>query len=161
MASFNKVILMGNLTRDPELRVTPKGTAVCQIGLAVNSSYKDKEGNAREETTFVDVDVFGRQAEVIAKYMNKGRPILVEGRLKLDTWESKEGEKRSKLKVILDNFQFVGSGPGRGEGESGPGGGGSGNFEENTPPARPASRGSSGPAPAARNESIDEQDVPF
>lgn len=158
MASFNKVILMGNLTRDPELRVTPKGTAVCQIGLAVNSSYKDKDGNAREEVTFVDVDVFGRQAEVIAKYMTKGRPILVEGRLKLDSWESKEGEKRSKLKVVLDNFQFVGSGPGRG-GESGESSGG-GNFEENTPPARPASRGSSSSAPA-RNENIDEQDVPF
>ena len=157
MASFNKVILMGNLTRDPELRVTPKGTAVCQIGLAVNSSYKDKDGNAREEVTFVDVDVFGRQAEVIAKYMNKGRPILVEGRLKLDSWESKEGEKRSKLKVVLDNFQFVGSGPGRG-GEGGESSGG-GNYEDSAPPARPASRGAA-QAPA-RNESIDETDVPF
>lgn len=157
MASFNKVILMGNLTRDPELRVTPKGTAVCQIGLAVNSSYKDKEGNAREEVTFVDVDVFGRQAEVIAKYMSKGRPILVEGRLKLDSWETKEGEKRSKLKVVLDNFQFVGAGPGRSEGGDASAGG---NYEENTPPARPASRGASPQAPA-RSENIDEQDVPF
>lgn len=155
MASYNKVILMGNLTRDPELRVTPKGTPVCQIGLAVNEKFKDKDGNAREEVTFVDVDVFGRQAEVIAKYMSKGRPILVEGRLRLDTWESKEGEKRSKLKVVLDNFQFVGSGQGRG----GEGGESSGGFEENTPPARPAARGAS-PAPA-RNENIDEQDVPF
>ena len=158
MASFNKVILMGNLTRDPELRVTPKGTAVCQIGLAVNSSYKDKDGNAREEVTFVDVDVFGRQAELIAKYMNKGRPILVEGRLKLDSWETKEGEKRNKLKVVLDNFQFVGSGPGRG-GEGGESSGG-GNYEEHTPPSRPAARGGASSAPA-RNESIDEQDVPF
>ena len=157
MASFNKVILMGNLTRDPELRVTPKGTAVCQIGIAVNSSYKDKDGNAREEVTFVDVDVFGRQAEVIAKYMNKGRPILVEGRLKLDSWETKEGEKRSKLKVVLDNFQFVGSGPGRGEGAESSGGG---NYDENTPPARPAARSGATQAPA-RSESIDEQDVPF
>ena len=112
MASFNKVILMGNLTRDPELRMTPKGTAVCQIGVAVNQSYKDKDGNAREETTFVDIDVFGRQAEVISKYMTKGRPILIEGRLKLDSWESKEGEKRSKLKVVLENFQFVGAASG-------------------------------------------------
>lgn len=157
MASFNKVILMGNLTRDPELRVTPKGTAVCQIGLAVNSSYKDKDGNAREEVTFVDVDAFGRQAEVIAKYMNKGRPILIEGRLKLDSWESKEGEKRSKLKVILDSFTFVGSGPGRGEGGDNSGGG---NFEENTPPARPAARGGSA-APSAPSKSIEEEDVPF
>jgi len=159
MASFNKVILMGNLTRDPELRVTPKGTAVCQIGLAVNSQYKDKDGNSREEVTFVDIDCFGRQAELIAKYMTKGRPILVEGRLKLDNWETKEGEKRSKLKVILDNFQFVGSGQGRG-GEGGEGASGGDGFESNTPPARPASRGNASSAPA-RNDNIDEQDVPF
>ncbi len=158
MASFNKVILMGNLTRDPELRVTPKGTAVCQIGVAVNQTYKDKDGNSREETTFVDVDVFGRQAEVIAKYMSKGRPILVEGRLKLDSWETKEGDKRSKLKVVLENFQFVGS---RGEGDAGGGSGGSSgsNFEDGAPPARPAGR--STPAPAARNTDVDEGDVPF
>jgi single-strand DNA-binding protein len=152
MASFNKVILMGNLTRDPELRVTPKGTAVCQIGLAVNQSYKDKDGNLKEETTFIDIDVFGRQAEVIAKYMSKGRPILVEGRLKLDSWESKEGEKRSKLKVVLENFQFVG---GRGEG-GGEGGGSS--IEDSAPPPRSASRGS---APSSRSASVDEEDVPF
>lgn len=115
MASFNKVILLGNLTRDPELRVTPKGTSVCQFSLAVNSSYKDKDGNAREEVTFVDIDCFGRQAELIAKHLNKGRPLLVEGRLKMDEWETKEGEKRRKLKVVLDNFQFVGS---RKDGES-------------------------------------------
>lgn len=156
MASYNKVILMGNLTRDPELRVTPKGTPVCQIGLAVNEKFKDKDGNAREEVTFVDVDVFGRQAEVIAKYMSKGRPILVEGRLRLDSWETKEGEKRSKLKVVLDNFQFVGSGQGRGDGDSGGGGG----FEDNAPPARQAPRGGSSPAPA-RSENINEDDVPF
>ncbi|MGH8017664.1 MAG: single-stranded DNA-binding protein [Opitutaceae bacterium] len=163
MASFNKVILMGNLTRDPELRVTPKGTAVCQIGVAVNQTYKDKDGNSREETTFVDVDVFGRQAEVIAKYMSKGRPILVEGRLKLDSWETKEGDKRSKLKVVLENFQFVG---GRGEGDSGGGGGGGGggsNYEESSPPARssnrpPAASSGSGPSRAA---DVDEEDVPF
>lgn len=152
MASFNKVILMGNLTRDPELRVTPKGTAVCQIGLAVNQSYKDKDGNLKEETTFIDIDVFGRQAEVIAKYMSKGRPILVEGRLKLDSWESKEGEKRSKLKVVLENFQFVG---GRGEG-GGEGGGSS--IEDSAPPPRSAARGS---VPSSRSASVDEEDVPF
>jgi single-strand DNA-binding protein len=152
MASFNKVILMGNLTRDPELRVTPKGTAVCQIGVAVNQSYRDKDGNSREETTFVDVDVFGRQAEVIAKYMTKGRPILIEGRLKLDSWETKEGEKRSKLKVVLDNFQFVG---GRGEGETG---GTTGGFEDTAPPARSPAR----PAAASRPANdVNEDDVPF
>jgi single-strand DNA-binding protein len=152
MASFNKVILMGNLTRDPELRVTPKGTAVCQIGVAVNSTYKDKEGNQKEEVTFVDVDVFGRQAEVIAKYMSKGRPILVEGRLKLDSWESKEGEKRSKLKVVLENFQFVGS-----RGESGDAGSGGASADESVPPPR-AQRGSAAPAKAG---GVDEEDVPF
>lgn len=152
MASFNKVILMGNLTRDPELRVTPKGTAVCQIGLAVNHVYRDKEGNTHEEATFVDVDAFGRSAETIAKYMTKGRPILVEGRLKLDSWESKEGEKRSKLKVVLDNFQFVG-----GRGDSDQGGSGS-DFEQSSPPARSAGRSSGSSTPAS---GIDEDDVPF
>ncbi len=154
MASFNKVILMGNLTRDPELRVTPKGTAVCQLGLAINSSYKDKEGNTKEETTFVDIDVFGRQAEVIAKYMSKGRPILVEGRLKLDSWESKEGEKRNKLKVVLENFQFVGA---RGESGGDAGGGGS-SLEDSAPPPRPAGRTNN---PGASRASVDEEDVPF
>ena len=109
MSSFNKVILMGNLTREPELRVTPKGLSICQFGLAVNSTYKDREGNPKEEVTFVDVDSFGKQADVIAKHLSKGRPLLVEGRLKLDTWEDKEGNKRSKLKVVLEGFQFVGS----------------------------------------------------
>jgi single-strand DNA-binding protein len=157
MASFNKVILMGNLTRDPELRVTPKGTAVCQIGVAVNQTYKDKEGNSREETTFVDVDAFGRQAEVIAKYLSKGRPILIEGRLKLDSWESKEGDKRSKLKVVLENFQFVG---GRAEGESSGGGssGGGGGFEESAPAPRSSNRP---PAASSRPADVDEEDVPF
>ena len=155
MASFNKVILMGNLTRDPELRVTPKGTAVCQLGLAVNSTYKDKEGNTKEEVTFVDVDVFGRQAEVIAKYFTKGRPILIEGRLKLDSWESKEGDKRSKLKVVLENFTFVGS---RGDSAGGDSSGGSSSSEDSVPPPRAAARGNAG---AARPANVDEEDVPF
>lgn len=158
MASFNKVILMGNLTRDPELRVTPKGTAVCQIGLAINSTYKDKEGNQKEEVTFVDVDVFGRQAEVIAKYMAKGRPILVEGRLKLDSWESKEGDKRSKLKVVLENFQFVGSRADSGGGGSEPTGGGSSGPDDSAPPPRPSKPAGSAPAKPA---GVDEEDVPF
>lgn len=115
MSAFNKVILMGNLTRDPDLRVTPKGLSVCQFSLAVNSTYKDREGNPKEEVTFVDVDSFGKQADVIAKHMAKGRPLLVEGRLKQDTWEDKEGGKRSKLKVVLESFQFVGA-PARSDG---------------------------------------------
>lgn len=113
MSSFNKVILMGNLTRDPELRVTPKGVSVCQFSLAVNSTYRDKDGNPKDEVAFVDIDAFGKQADVISKYLLKGRPLLVEGRLKFDTWEDKEGGRRSKLKVVLEGFQFVGA-PARG-----------------------------------------------
>lgn len=108
MASFNKVILVGNLTRDPEVRVTPSGLSICKIGLAVNRRYRDKDGNDREEATYVDIDSFGKQAEVLGKYLSKGRPLFVEGRLQLDTWESQSGEKRSKLKVVLENFQFLG-----------------------------------------------------
>ncbi|MEC7882960.1 MAG: single-stranded DNA-binding protein [Verrucomicrobiota bacterium] len=111
MASFNKVILMGNLTRDPELRYTPKGTAVAKLGLAVNRTWRDAEGQQQDETTFVDVDAFGKQAETLGQYMQKGRPVLVEGRLKLDQWEDKNtGQKRSKLGVILERFSFVGGG---------------------------------------------------
>jgi single-strand DNA-binding protein len=110
MANFNKVLLMGNLTRDPELRYTPKGTAVATIGVAVNRRWKDESGQQREETTFVDVDAFGRQAENIGQYFKKGRPIFIEGRLRYQTWEDKQsGQKRSKLTVTLENFQFVDS----------------------------------------------------
>src|SRR5271170_8527103 len=111
MANFNNVIIAGNLTRDPELRYTPKGTAVARITLAVNRVYTSGEGGEKkEEVTFVDVDVWGRQAEVIAQYMRKGRPLLVEGRLKLDTWEDKNThQKQSKLKVVLEGFSFLDS----------------------------------------------------
>jgi single-strand DNA-binding protein len=109
MASFNKVILMGNLTRDPELRVTPNGHTICKFGLAVNRTYSLQDGSQREETTFVDIDSFGRQAEVISKFLTKGRAVLIEGRLRLDTWETKTGDKRSKHVVVVENFQFVGS----------------------------------------------------
>lgn len=110
MASFNKVILAGNLTRDPELRYTPKGTAVARITLAVNRTWKSETGEMKEEVSFVDVDVWGRQAEVIAQYMKKGRPLLVEGRLKQDTWEDKNTkQKQSKLKVVLEGFTFIDS----------------------------------------------------
>ena len=122
MASFNKVILMGNLTRDPELRYTPKGTAIARLGVAVNRRWTGEGGEQREETTFVDVDAFGKQAETLGQYMKKGRPIFIEGRLRLDSWEDKQtGQKRSKLSVVLDNFQFLGSGQARtdeGGGES-------------------------------------------
>src|ERR1039458_7369426 len=110
MANFNKVILAGNLTRDPELRYTPKGTAVVKMGMAINRTWKSESGENKEEVTFVDVDVWGRQAEVIAQYMRKGRPLLVEGRLRLDTWEDKNThQKQSKLKVVLESFSFIDS----------------------------------------------------
>ena len=122
MASLNKVFLMGNLTRDPELRYTPSGTAIANFGLAINRRFKGKDGDTREDTCFVDVDAWARQAEVISEYCRKGRPLFIEGRLQLDSWQTKDGQKRSKLKVVLENFQFIG---GRGEGQgSGPRGGG-------------------------------------
>lgn len=109
MASYNKVILMGNLTRDPELRYTPLGTAIAKISLAVNRSWRTESGEQREEVTFVDVDSFGKQAETIGQYLRKGRPVLVEGRLKMDQWEDKRsGEKRSRLGVTLESFRFIG-----------------------------------------------------
>lgn len=110
MASYNKVILIGNLTRDPELRYTPKGTAVATFTLAVNRSYTTESGEKREEVSFVDVDVWDRQAETIGQYMKKGRSLLVEGHLKQDTWDDKQtNQKRSKLKVVLESFRFVDS----------------------------------------------------
>ena len=109
MASLNKVLLIGNLTRDPDLRMMSNGRPVCNFGLALNRNYKDSEGNRKEEVTFVDVECFGPRAEAVAKFFTKGRSIFVEGRLKLDQWESKEGEKRSAIRVVLDNFEFVDS----------------------------------------------------
>jgi len=112
MASFNKVILAGNLTRDPELRYTPKGTAICKFGLAISRNWTNEAGEKKEEVTFVDIDAFGRQAEVVAQYMKKGRPFLVEGRLKLDQWDDKQtNQKRSKLGVVLESFSFIDSKP--------------------------------------------------
>jgi len=111
MANFNKVILAGNLTRDPELRYTPKGTAVAKLGMAINRSWTTETGEKREEATFVDVDAFGKQAEVISQYLRKGRSLLVEGRLRLETWDDKAtGAKRSKLGVVLESFSFLDSG---------------------------------------------------
>jgi len=100
-------MLIGNLTRDPEVRATPKGTPVCSFSMAMNRRYRTENGEDRDETTFVDVESYGKQAELIGKYLSKGRPLMVEGRLKLDTWE-KNGEKRSRLKVVMENFQFMG-----------------------------------------------------
>jgi len=119
MASFNKVILAGNLTRDPELRYTPKGTAIARLGLACNRKWKSETGELKEEVTFVDVDAFGKTAETIAQYLKKGRPILIEGRLRYETWEDKQtNQKKSKLGVVLENFQFLDSGRGAEGGEA-------------------------------------------
>ncbi len=123
MASFNRVILLGNLTRDPELRYTPSGTAVTEIGLAVNDRRKGANGEWVDETTFVDITLWGRTAEVATEYCSKGSPILIEGRLKLDQWQDKEGQKRSKLRVVGERMQLLG---GKSGGGGGPGGGGGG-----------------------------------
>jgi len=153
MANLNKVMLIGNLTRDPELRVTPKGTAICQFSLAVNRKFKDESGGEREEVTYVDIEAWSKQGETIAKYCTKGRPLFVEGRLRLDQWEDKTTkEKRSRMKVVLENFQFLGSG----RGDAAASGGGEGGGAS-------APRAASVPKPAAppvAQENLDE-DVPF
>lgn len=147
MPNYNKVILMGNLTRDPEVRYTSNGTAIAKLGMAINRHWRNQDGQQQEETTFVDVDAFGRQAETIGQYLKKGRPIMVEGRLKLDQWEDKQtGQKRSKMGVTLENFQFLDS---RGEGVGNAGVGG----------AAPAAGGA---APAAGSGGFaEDDDVPF
>jgi len=109
MANLNKVFLIGNLTRDPELRYTPSGTAVADFGMAMNRRWNRPGGETREETCFVDCQAWARSAEVISEYCSKGRPIFIEGRLQLDQWEGRDGQKRSKLRVVVENFQFLGS----------------------------------------------------
>ncbi len=152
MASFNRVILAGNLTRDPELRYTPKGTAVARIGLALNRTWKSETGETKEEVTFVDVEAFGRQAEVIGQYMKKGRPFLVEGRLKLDQWEDKNThQKQSKLKVVLESFSFIDS-----RGADGPPSGEPARPRPAAAPAEPPAAAAPGPEGPP-----EEDDVPF
>jgi len=160
MPSFNKVILLGNLTRDPELRYTPKGTAVARLGLAVNRRYTTETGEAKEEVTFVDIDAFGKQAEVISQYLRKGRPLFLEGRLKLDTWDDKNtGQKVSKMRVVLESFQFVDGPAGRGEGSPGPAPG-SAVSRPAPPPSRPSTAAPSAPS-APEPAPGEEDDVPF
>jgi len=166
MPSLNKVLLMGNLTRDTELRVTPKGTPICQFSLAINRQFKMESGESREEVIYVDIEAWGKQGETIAKYCTKGRPLYVEGRLRLDQWEDKNTkEKRSRMKVVLEQFQFLGDsrgGGGAGRTEGGAGGGGAGGGDEpgggsperHSPPPRAAG------AKPASTENLDE-DVPF
>src|SRR3954464_9621016 len=138
MASFNKVILLGNLTRDPEVRYTPKGSAVCDLGLAVNRVYTTDSGEKREEATFVDVTLWGRTAEIAGEYLKKGRPVFIEGRLQLDTWDDKQsGQKRSKLRVVAEGMQLIGGRQGGGGSE--PDEGGAGRAPSRTaPPPKPA-----------------------
>jgi single-strand DNA-binding protein len=151
MASFNKVILLGNLTRDPEVRYTPKGTAVTELGMAVNRVYTAENGEKREETTFVDVTLWGRTAEIAGEYLKKGRPVFIEGRLQLDTWDDKQsGQKRSKLKVVGEGLQLLGGRPG-----GGGGGGGGGDDEGGSRSSRPA------PPPKAAAAGPDDDEIPF
>lgn len=170
MSSFNKVILMGNLTRDPQVRYTPSGSAVTELGLAVNRTWFDKQTNSKkEDTTFVDVTVWGRTAEVAGEYLTKGRPVLIEGRLQLDQWQDKEsGQNRSKLKVVCENMTMLSSG-GSGGGQRG--GGGGGNYQGNQGGGAPQGGGgapqggppqNSGPDPSeAFYDSGPNDDVPF
>ncbi len=157
MASVNKVLLIGNLTRDPELRYTPKGSAVADLGLAVNRRYTLDNGERVEETTFVDITLWGRQAEIAGQYLSKGRSVFIEGRLQLDTWDDKQtGQKRSKLKVIGENVQFLG---GRGEGGGGDDDGGGGGRPVQRQQAPAGNRG--GRAEEMSGESVDDDDIPF
>ena len=156
MANLNKVMLIGNLTRDPELRHTPKGTAVAELGLAINRVWKDEQGQKQEETTFVDVTLWGRQAELAQQYLGKGNPVYIEGRLNLDTWDDKAtGQKRSKLKVIGENLQFLSSG------KSGGNGGAPSDRPQSS--ARPPQRSGppQGATPAAMEDFQEDDDIPF
>ena len=155
MPNYNKVILMGNLTRDPEVRYTSSGTAIAKLGMAINRNWRNQDGQQQQETNFADGDAFGRQAETIGQYLKKGRPIMVEGRLKLDQWEDKQtGQKRSKMGVTLENFQFLDSrGEGGGNAESGGGNFGGGGAAPAAGGAAPATGGGGGFA--------EDDDVPF
>jgi single-strand DNA-binding protein len=151
MASFNKVILLGNLTRDPEVRYTPKGSAVCDLGLAVNRNYTLDSGEKREEVTFVDVVLWARLAEIAGEYLKKGRPVFIEGRLQMDSWDDKQtGQKRTKLRVVGETMQLIGGRPGGGAGGDSP--------ETERPPraaGKPASPASGAPS------APDDDEIPF
>ncbi len=161
MPNLNKVFLMGRLTRDPELRYTPSGMAIAKLGLAVNRSWRSPESRElKEETTFIDVDAFGKQAETLGQYLKKGRPLYLEGRLKLDTWEDRQsGQKRSRLGVVLESFQFI-DGGGRDGGSDDYGSGSHDDSQSShsgyssSPPPQ-----SSSSSPGSMDD--DDDDVPF
>ena len=167
-SSFNKVILMGNLTRDPQLKYLPTQTAVAEFGIAMNRKFKTASGEDREEVTFVDCAAFGRTGEVINQYFQKGKPIFIEGRIKYDSWEDKQGGgKRSKISVVVENFQFVGD---KGGGGGGGGAGGGGDEPPSRPPARPQqgrpqqnapSQSPPAEAPFGEEQHYKEDDIPF
>ena len=145
MANLNKVLLLGNVTRDPEIRYTPKGSAVCDLGVAVNRAYTIDSGEKREEVTFVDVTLWGRTAEVASEYLRKGRPVFIEGRLQMDTWDDKQtGQKRSRLRVVAENMQLLGGRP--------PGG---------ATDAAGESRQTSPPPKSSATAEPDEDEIPF
>lgn len=163
MASYNRVILMGNLTRDPQLRYLPSQMAVAEFGLAMNRRYRTANGEDREETTFVDCSAFGKTGELINQYFTKGRPIFIEGRLKYDQWEDKQGGgKRSRLTVVVDNFQFVGPREG-----SGSAGGYSEDPSQSSASPRPQNRSSQRsspppqPDPFPEEQQFKDDDIPF
>lgn len=166
MASLNKVMLIGNLTRDPDIRYTPKGTAVAELGLAVNRRYTAEGGEKREETTFVDITLWGRTAELAGQYLRKGRSVYIEGRLQFDTWDDKQtGQKRSKLRVVGEEMQFLGGGR---DGESAPRGGGEeyegggGRSEAPRYTQRPQGRPTPPPKPPADPDlDVEDDDIPF
>ena len=150
MPNYNKVMLMGRLTRDPEVRYSANGTAITNIGLAVNRNWRNQDGQTQEEVTFVDVTAFGKRGEAVGQYLKKGRPIFIEGHLRMDQWDDKQtGQKRSKLAIIMDAFEFIDS---RGEGE-----GGGGNFSGGGTPAA----GGAAPAAGGGGGFAEDDDVPF
>jgi single-strand DNA-binding protein len=179
MPNLNKVMLMGNLTRDPEIKYTPKGTAIAELGLAINRNYTTEGGEKREETTFVDVELWSRLAEIAGEYLKKGRPVYIEGRLKLDTWDDKQtGQKRSKMRVVGEVMQLLGGREGGGGGGGAGGGGGGGSYDEadaagggggqsqgrpafQKRPAAPPPRQQPKPVDPDLDAPADDDDVPF
>ena len=162
MANLNKVFLIGNLTRDPELRYTPGGTAVAEFGLAVNRQYRDQSGQNQEETTFLDITVWGRQGETCNQYLNKGRSVFVEGRLQYDSWETQDGQRRSKIRVVAERVQFLGGGGGGDRQGGPPGGQRQGGGRRDGPPPQ---QGPRGPEPSVQEGPVDDDlnldDIPF
>jgi len=160
MANYNKVILIGNLTRDPELRYIPNGTAIGKLGMAVNRTWRDPEtSEVKEEVTFVDLTAFGKQAETLGKYVRKGSNLMIEGRLRLDTWEDKQtNQKRSKLVVVVEGFQFLGT---RGAPDEAAAGAPRPRPEPPAPTAPSPAPSAPAAAPEAEEPPPSEDDVPF